>query len=225
MATALISHGLKQVAMGWHCYSKLPLCSEWVWEVWTSSPHAKGEEMWWSGTPCFSCCSESAFPGKGLQAVDPVPWQHIISALLLSEVLSVLSRSFYLHPLLLFYFIVFTAENCPGKFNDWTSEAAVTAKQLMYLYSQGWGFLDRAALSSETAQGRYSHAFKTLFSKALALEFHFHQIFINVQYEGSTLKTQLLIVLSPTKALVLSQSWSMCCWLWKTHLCLYYCWH
>lgn len=46
------------------------------------------------------------------------PLQQMTSALLLSEVLSVLSPSFYTNPLLLFYFIVFTAENCPGNFNE-----------------------------------------------------------------------------------------------------------
>lgn len=73
------------------------------------------------------------------------------------------SPSFYPYPLLLFYFTVFTVRKLPWQI-QWTGlKKQQWHQNSSCIYTiEGWGFLDSTALSSETTQGRYSRAFKTL---------------------------------------------------------------
>lgn len=73
--------------------------------------------------------------------MNPVLRQQMIPALLVSEVLSVVAP----HPFTLIPYYYFTLQFLQQKTTlensmNWTSEVAVTAKQLMYLYSRGLGF-------------------------------------------------------------------------------------
>lgn len=131
MATALTSHGPKQVASGWHCCSKLPVLSETpdgqsLRGLNICSTCRRGEVVeWHTMLQLLLRVSFSRERASSLLRPCTLTANYFSLAPLLSSV-SALPILLPSSPIILLY--RFTAENCPGKFNELDFRSSIDSK-------------------------------------------------------------------------------------------------